>query len=512
MSTRDVRLPELLSARDVAGILFRRRWAIVVTEVSILLIVGLYAFFWPPTYEATVRFLVKNDRVEPVISADQQSIRTIARAGVSEADLNAEAALLQSAAVLEQTVADLGLDQQPRHWALELLDWPLRQATAVYNAYHDRPGATSRQETVARLARRLDVQPEQKSSIIRVRLQWGHPRAAEEILQRLSEHYVAQHLAVRQISDSRTFFRTQTERKRSELEAIATRIAAIRPAASLTLLMAERDMAARQVSDFEGQWRKAQATRAEVSARIEALVQQLAGLPEQLTLEDRTIVNARTLDALKARVLDLRLQRTQLAQKYSPTHRLVLQITQLLSEAEAMLDGEEHGSYTERTTGRNSAADHARQELIMSRVQLESLEALDSAMRSQQAALQRAVDRYDADLEQLRALDVERTAAEAAYLQYLRQSEEARASDDLTQAAFANTVAIEPVRAGSSPVKPNRSLLFKLALGVGLLVSLGVGVLAEVLDHRVHRARDVEALTGVPVLAVFDTYPQSPDV
>ncbi len=503
---REVRIPESLSARDLAAIVFRRWLPIVLTQGCILLVVGLYAFFWPPTYEATVRFLVKNDRVEPVISADQRSIRTIARAGVSEADLNAEAALLQSAAVLEGTVDDLRLDTLPRHWALELLEWPVRQAAALYNAYHERPDATKRQQTVSLLARRLDVEPEQKSSIIQVRLRWGHPHAAEEILQKLSEHYVAQHLAVRRMADSQAFFKAQMERKRAELDDIAARIAAIRPAATVTMLMAERDMAARQVSDFEGQWRKARASRDELTARIQALEQQLAQLPEQLTLEDRSIVNAQTLDALKARVLDLRLQRKQLAQKYAPTHRMVVQVDTLLAEAEAMLRQEEDGTYNERTTGRNSAADHVRQEIVMSRAQLEALEALDEGMRRQQAAMQHTVQQYDADLEELRALDVERTAAEAAYLQYLRQYEEARTSDGLTQAAFANAVAIEPVRAGSAPVKPNRSLLLKLALSVGLLVSFGVGILAEALDHRIHRARDVESATGLPVLGVLDTY------
>ena len=47
------------SPREVMEVLFRRKMPIVTLYITLLLICVLYVFFWPPTYRASVRFLVK---------------------------------------------------------------------------------------------------------------------------------------------------------------------------------------------------------------------------------------------------------------------------------------------------------------------------------------------------------------------------------------------------------------------------------------------------------------------
>jgi capsular polysaccharide biosynthesis protein len=65
---------------------------------------------------------------------------------------------------------------------------------------------------------------------------------------------------------------------------------------------------------------------------------------------------------------------------------------------------------------------------------------------------------------------------------------------------------IEPVRADPVPVKPNIPLLLKLALGLGLVLSVGFGFLVEMLDHRLKSKLDAEEFLGVPVMASLDYY------
>ena len=71
----------------------------------------------------------------------------------------------------------------------------------------------------------------------------------------------------------------------------------------------------------------------------------------------------------------------------------------------------------------------------------------------------------------------------------------------LRAAQSENTQTVQPAGVPSSPVSPNPRRNAILAFVVALLISAGAVVLAERLDRRLHDARDLERLTGVPLLA-----------
>jgi uncharacterized protein involved in exopolysaccharide biosynthesis len=499
----DLRVPLGPSPREIAAIVFRHRRAALVCYAVIVLVTALYCFFWPPSYEATVRYLVKNDRLEPLLTADQQGVRTVSRPLVTEAELNSEAEIMQSRAVIERTVRDLDLASAPEHWALRLLRMPLAYGQRVYNSYHHRPDETPADHAAERLARALEVEPQRESSIILVRLRWGHPDAATAVLSKLSEEYLSQHLAVRRAPDAQQFFKAQVDRARAELSRIDGAIAGIRPGATTAQLEADRARVAEQLSEFEMEARRARARGDEDRARTAALEAQIRQVPQRLDIEDRTVVSAQALETLKLRVLELRLQRTQLLQKFDPSQRRVVEVEEQLREAERMLASEEQRSYTERTTGRNETADVLERELRTTRVEMDSLAARQQAAQQQAAALRTEVARLEADARRLRELERDRAAVEHSLDEYVRQLEEARVNDAMH---FVNVAVIEPVAAGKSPVRPNRKLLMELALGLGLVVSLALPFALDLTDHRVKGERDLEAAVGVPVLAVFDRF------
>lgn len=493
-----------LSARDVVAVAFRRRWAILVCYSVIVLGAASYGFFWPPSYEATVRYLVKNDHLEPLLTADQEGVRTVSRPAVTEADLNSEAEIMRSEAVLEKTVRDLRLDGAQDPWPLRLLRWPVGLVRDVYNAYHDRPGESAVEHAVRRLTAALDVEPQRQSSVILVRLRWGHPRAAEEILSEHSKRYLAQHLTVRRVADAKPFFAAQLERGRVELARIDGEINAIRPGATSDELEADRALASQQAAQLEADWRKARAAQDESHAREISLTEQLRPLPDRVVVQDRTVVSAQVLEALKLRVMDLRLQHTELLQKYDPTNQLVVQAQQRLAEAERMLTQEQARPYSEETTGRNQTADALDQDLKTTRVQGHALAARERATITQQQAVLAKVAELEQQATRLRNLEHERAAVQHSVDEYARQLEEARVNDAME---FVNVAIIEPVSAGASPVSPNLSLLMGLAIGLGLIVSVALAFALDLADHRIRTGRDLEMATGVAVLAVLDRYP-----
>ena len=86
-------------------------------------------------------------------------------------------------------------------------------------------------------------------------------------------------------------------------------------------------------------------------------------------------------------------------------------------------------------------------------------------------------------------------------LQRSQLSERLQGLRALRAAQAENTQVVEAAAVPSSPVAPNPQRNAILAFVVALLIAAGAVALAERLDRRLHDSRDVERLTGTPLLA-----------
>lgn len=493
-------IPEF-SPRDLATVIFKRRRAIVSCYAAILGVTLLYCFFWPPTYEAAVRILVKHDRLDPLVTADQRSLQTLSRPIVTDEDLNTEGAVVQSNSVLEATVRDLGLDRARTPWYLWLLSLPQNTIDSIYNFVHRKPNPTPFDRAVQGLRRRLIVLPQKRSAVIELRLRWGDPAFAARVLDRLSQNYLAQHLAVRSGPDTHAFFLAQAAEKKAELATIEQQIQRVRDGASSDVIDYERQLAIQQSADFEAEWRKAQAQEAQLEARVEGYSQELANTPSRVLTESRP---SPALDELQQKIMQLELRRSELLQKYLPSARLVLDTEDELGKARNLLAVQESTLYSARTTALNPVASNIGRDLATDRAQLLSLGALSRANEQNMYAYRDQATGLKRDALVVERLERDRKAAEASYVEYIRRYEESRVEDEMNRDRLVNVAPIEPVRAGLSPVKPKSGLILKLALALGLFVSLGLAFLMEWSDHRLKSEQDVEVYLRMPVLATIE--------
>lgn len=90
-------------------------------------------------------------------------------------------------------------------------------------------------------------------------------------------------------------------------------------------------------------------------------------------------------------------------------------------------------------------------------------------------------------------------------LQRSQLSERLQGLRALRAAQAENTQVVEPAAAPASPVSPNPKRNSILAFVVALLIAAGAVALAERLDRRLHDSRDLERLTGTPLLAQIPT-------
>src|SRR5580704_18725993 len=98
------------SSRDLIAIGFRHKRPIVITFCAILLGAALATIVQPAEYQASTRFLIERARMDPIVSAGQDT--KLVRSDVTEEELNSEVELLQSEDVLRQVVSASGLHQR----------------------------------------------------------------------------------------------------------------------------------------------------------------------------------------------------------------------------------------------------------------------------------------------------------------------------------------------------------------------------------------------------------------
>jgi uncharacterized protein involved in exopolysaccharide biosynthesis len=106
----------------------------------------------------------------------------------------------------------------------------------------------------------------------------------------------------------------------------------------------------------------------------------------------------------------------------------------------------------------------------------------------------------------LRELERRWGVADKDYQSYLTRVQSARILNDMNQAGITN---LSVVQAPSMPYKaarPKKMLLFVLALFAGLAGGLALCLLLEMLDDTIALPDQVEALTGLPLLAVVDEH------
>src|SRR5207248_11397357 len=96
------------SMRDFLAIGFRRKRAIVLCFVGILLGAVIAVLLKPSEYTAKTKLLVERERMDPVVSPLQDA-QVVFRGEVAEEELNSEVELLDSQDVLRQVVVSCGL-------------------------------------------------------------------------------------------------------------------------------------------------------------------------------------------------------------------------------------------------------------------------------------------------------------------------------------------------------------------------------------------------------------------
>ena len=464
------------TARDVVAMIFRQKKILLVSFVVILLGIALSGVLMPK-YRAEMKFLVRRERVDPVVTSQPSSLQ-LAREEVTEAELNSEVELLNSSDLLRKAVLATGLNNQEQGEQEEL-----RIAKAI-----------------RRLGKDLQIEPLRKTNVIAVTYESSDPELASKVLNTLANLYTEKHLEVHRPSGEFKFFDQQAEQYRKGLQVAEEQLTEFTRQHGTVSAQLERDITLQKLSEFEVSYQQTQASIAETEQRIRALEQQQVSLPGRLTTQVRTSDNPQLLQQMKSTLLALELKRTELLTKFEPSYRLVQELDKQIAETRAAIAAEDKAPVREQTTDQNPTSLWVSSEMAKARTDL-------SALRAKAAATHAILSAYRQSARELQESsvvqqDLLRTAktAEENYLLYQRKQEEARINDALDQRGILNVAIAEQPTVPALPVRS--TLLYGLlSLFLAGTASLGMAFTSDFLDPSFRTPTEVSAYLGAPVLA-----------
>lgn len=378
--------------------------------------------------------------------------------------------VIQSRPVLEAAVQRLSLDADPEFAGRSRAGSPKAVSGAV-----------------ERLSRRLSVDNDGRSFVIRLQVRSRDAQKAAKIANVIAQEYVALQRAqkVRSVKSitQRLSDRIDELRRRAEVaEAAAENF---RRASNLVLLSAAPDAtaadgggtatsrealeAARQKAEFDAQ-------RAQANARLEVQQAQIEAGAGAGTNE---VIASPLISRLREQEQELSRTEAQLRAKYKPDHPLLAPVLAQLAEVRRQIAAE--------TTRVHAAV----------RAQSEAARRSDQLLNGVVSDLNRRVDREITATAKLRELQSEAHIQRNLYEEFAAQAGRAAERIDLQ---VPDIVIVSPASTPLSPVSPNKPVVFVAALALGLMGAGAASVVNSLARPGLLGPADAQRITGLPVV------------
>lgn len=325
---------------------------------------------------------------------------------------------------------------------------------------------------------RVDVIPDTKVLDLEIR----RPKAdqAVAILDAVIDEYLVERSQILNPERSSTFYADQTQRFRSELHDTKTQL----------VEMATSNRTADPKAEMESNI----LLKRQMQERLSALEVEAIQFREELEHLDAVLADDQirlysfigrndTVSALVSRLVDLSIERGDLARDYDDESRVVAAVDKQLLETAAQV--------------RREATDH-RDALA---TKLETVEQQQALLRDQIEAIDaRNVDLNIYEIE-TDSLNRELELIGQSFSTFFRRNQESQipVALDGNVSLFYVSV-LSRAHSSGNAVFPNRPLIMGLGLFAGFLTGFTLGFIREFVDHSFKVPRDVEQYIGLPLL------------
>jgi uncharacterized protein involved in exopolysaccharide biosynthesis len=452
-------------------------------------LVVLLAVMLPNQYQSSLKLLVRNERMNPIVSVDQQTQGILYVDDVSESRINTEIELLTSDDVLRQVVATCHLDQ------------------FVSSSKSQR---TRQDLALKKLEKDLTVSVAHKSNIIEATYASKDPQRSAAVMRSLSNAYMASHQRLQGSPDSFNFFRTTYEKYSSDLHDAEAKLAAFRQTHHMVAVPEQESMVLEHVTGIEkslGESSAAVSKAAQESAKLE---QVMKATPATIESERRSLPNQAEMEQLGTLLITLQNKRIEAVQRYRPDDRIVQELDAQIGQTEAALNAANTHSAQEVATGANPTLLSAQSEYIKASTEVAGDSAQTRELSDQLRANRAILYSLDAQTEPYSDLDRQVKHLQDLTEFYKKKSDEAQVNDLLDAQGISNVTVAEAPTVSTLPSSPNRSLIVALGFVWSLLIAGATGFGMNLMNEEIATPFELEQVAGLPLLAAIPAHALAP--
>ena len=474
---------EIISIREIVGILTNYRWSIIGFTFSAVLITALVVFSITPQYQATSTLQIEQEQKNILSIEDVMGVEG------TDSYLNTQHEVLKSRAVMEKAVKKLNLINNPEFNAAlrepsalkEYLNW--RQWFGIEQPDEVTTPDDEMLAVVSAFRKQVDITPVRKTQIVNVSVQSESPALAAKAANAVSEAYIETWL------ESKLSLTTSaTEWMQARLGDLANEL---NEANQILQDYKERE----NLIDLESELSLSQSELTSLTESLAEIRKQLA-TSESIYLQIKktgaeSVEDLSTLPAVLAHPLI-----QMLKQDESKVERLVQELSRRY--------GPKHPKMISANSELNSIQDNIRSQIVQIargvereyEVVLANEKALKATVDTSRARVQ------DISRKQFRLNELERQVKTKRdlYDAFFTRIGETTATADLQTA---NARIVDTAVVPQKPVSPKKKLIVGIAAIVSLLFAAGCAFLKEMLNNTIRTSRDVEEKLHLPVLGVL---------
>ena len=253
--------PLLPTRRDLVARIFRQR---TVSVVCLLLVIAGFIITgqFQPKYQAEMTILVRKERVDPVVTTDQNSTPELQTMSVREEDLNSQVEILKGEDLLRDVVLQAGLTRGNND--------PVVIAKAV-----------------RKLERNLDVSAVTKTDLIAIKYESTNPEQSRRVLATLASLYLTKKRNVQGPDFEVSFFQEQVREHGAALQAAEAKLLEFTQKTGIVSADLERDLTIRQMKEMNQERIQTNADIAALQGQTGQLAAQVAAQPDRIPTESK---------------------------------------------------------------------------------------------------------------------------------------------------------------------------------------------------------------------------------
>ena len=460
--------------RKQLQIVTKRKWTVLILFLAVMSVTSVMMALTTPLYRAQITLKIEQDAPR-VVKFEEAARQEQFAEDSSGSFYRTQMELLQSRSLAEKVVEQINATPGPSSRRVSPLDSWVAKGLAAFGIVDDAPSASNPRQriSVGEFQGALTVETVHNTRVLRLSFISPSAELAAQTLNILAQNYINLNLERRY--DANTYAKTFLEEKVAQTKAKLTEAEQAMIAFQRSQQLIEtKEGQQTAASDSLTTYTEAANAAEQVRIKAEVELKTFATHPEATPL----VLASTTIATLKQERTKLQAQYDEQLQDFKPAYPKMQQLQSSIDHLDKNIH--EEIELIRRAAEANYAQSQAQETALKEKLAEARKSALDLQGNSIQFnILKREVDTnqqfYDGLLQRLREIGV------------------------ASGVGSNNIAVVDPALVPRAPFSPNLGRTLLVATVIGLLVSIGLAFLLELLDDRIHTPEEMERVTQLPV-------------